>query len=261
MKATDLKAKFSQSMDKLITAIESDEVNADVEAFWRTMSRFHTYSLRNQILIAIQNPNASRVAGYATWQKMGRQVQAKEKGIRIFRPIHYHKTDSEYPPDDPRSIGLTFGVTSIFDISQTEGDDLPDLTAIDGSEHGDVLDRMMHYAHSQNITIEWCNTGTMKGSANIRDSLIKLSDKIDKNEAVGVLAHELAHIMIDQKDKTVAIQEYEAELSAYLFCDHFKIEIKTPHYLKSWGVERSDLMTALKAVSVFTGELISEVAA
>ena len=259
MKATELKNKFAASMETLIDAIESDEVSADIEAVYKVMSRFHKYSFRNQLLILSQNPNATRVAGYKAWKGLGRQVQLDEKGIKIFKPIHYHVKGSEYPKNDKRSMGMTFGVTSVFDISQTKGDDLPDMTAVTGSEHAAMLEKMVKYATDNIISVKWCNTGAAKGSARREQKLIELSDKIDKNEAVGVLAHELAHVLIDQSGKSYEIGEYEAELSAYLFCDHFGIKIKSPHYLKSWGAERKDLETALKAVSEFTGKLINGV--
>ena len=261
MKATDIKQKFTASMDKLIDAIESDEITTDVKAFWDTMSKFHNYSLRNQILIAIQSPNATRVAGYKTWQKMGRQVRKGEHGIGIFAPMKFRKTDTKYADDDPRAFGMAFKGTTVFDVAQTDGEDLPDLTAVEGSEHAAILDRMMTFATNNGITVKWCDTGRAKGSARPSEKLISLSDKIDKNDAVGTLAHELAHIMIDQKSKSYEIGEYEAELSAYLFCGHYDIEIKSPHYLKSWGAERKDLEAALKAVSGFTDKLISGVAA
>ena len=261
MKSTEMKTRFGASMNKLIDAIESDEITEEVNAFYRTMSHFHNYSFRNQILIAIQKPDASRVAGYKTWQKMGRQVLKGEHGINIFAPMRYHKKDTELPDDDPRAFGMAFRGVSVFDVSQTEGDELPDLTAISGSEHGAVLDRMIEFATNEGIIIKWSNTGSAKGSAQASEKLINLSDKIDKNEAVGVLAHELAHIMIDQSKKSYEIGEYEAELSAYLFCMRFGIERKAAHYLKSWGAERKDLEEALKSVSDFTKKLIDGVAA
>ena len=260
MKATELKNKFAASMETLIDAIESDQITDEVNAFWHVMSRFYHYSFRNQCLIMAQNPKATKVAGYKTWQTMGRQVQAKEKGIRIFKPILYKVKDSEYPDSDPRSKGMAFGVTAVFDISQTDGDDLPDITGVDGSEHAAILDRMTEYATDNGIDVSYDDTGAAKGYAQADQKIIKLSDKIDKNEAVGVLAHELAHVLIDQSGKPTEIKEYEADLSAYLFCDRFGIDHKAAHYLKSWDAERKDLESALKAVSEFTGKLINGVA-
>lgn len=260
-KATELKQKFSAQMENLIDLIESDKITEDVEAFFNIMSRFHHYSLRNQHLIMMQSPNATRVAGFKAWHGFGRHVMKGEKGIKILRPISYQKKDSEFAEDDPRSKGIGFAVTHVWNETQTEGEDLPDLTHISGSEHAATLDRMTKFATDNNITVERGDTGTAKGYAQPDQKLINLSDKIDKNEAVGVLAHELAHIMIDQSGKLTEIKEYEADLSAYLFCDRFGIEHKAAHYLKSWGAERKDLEAALNAVSNFTKTLIDGVAA
>lgn len=257
MKANELKQKFGKSMEQLITAIESDKVTDEVKEFWHVMSHFHHYSLRNQILIAIQKPGASKVAGYKTWQKMGRQVRKGEYGISIFAPMRYLKKESDKEDD----YGIAFKGVSVFDISQTDGDELPRLTDVAGSDHVAVLDRMVKFATDNGITINRYHEGIADGYAQTDKKIIGISDRADKNEAIGILAHELAHIMIDQTGKINKIREYEAELSAYLFCDRFGIEIKSPHYLKSWGAERKDLEAALKAVSKFTDELISKVAA
>lgn len=265
-KATELKQKFSAQMEKLIDLIESDEINAEVETFFNVMSRFHHYSLRNQHLIMMQSPNATMVAGFKAWHAFGRHVMSKQRGIKILRPITYQKKDSEFSEDDPRSKGMSFAVTHVWDVSQTDGADMPDLTSISGDDHSAVLDRMMQFATDNKITVGWSDTGAAKGWAQPDQKLINLSDKIDKNEAVGVLAHELAHIMIDQSGKPGYVREYEAELTAYLVCERFGIDSKAPHYIKTYtydddGELRKDLTNALNAVSNFTKKLIDGVAA
>ena len=164
-KATELKQKFSAQMEKLIDLIESDKITEEVETFFNIMSRFHHYSLRNQHLIMMQSPNATRVAGFKAWHAFGRHVMAKQKGIKILRPITYHVKDSEYPESDPRSRGMAFGVTHVWDVAQTEGEDMPSLTSVSGSDHAAVLNRMMQFATDNKITVEWSDTGAAKGYA------------------------------------------------------------------------------------------------
>ena len=110
-----------------------------------TMSRFHDYSLNNTILIAMQKPDATLVAGYTAWQKQfGRQVNKGEKAIRILAPTPY-KQKVEVDKTDPNTgeilmnpdgstqkevqeiLRPAFKVVSVFDVSQTEGRELPTL--------------------------------------------------------------------------------------------------------------------------------------
>jgi N-terminal domain of anti-restriction factor ArdC len=109
-----------KTLEDGIDAILTGDSFAD---YLRTMARFHSYSASNIALIRWQAPEASRVAGYRKWLELGRQVKKGEKGIKILVP-HKHKIADE-DGEEERFIVSSFGVGSVFDVSQTEGPPLP----------------------------------------------------------------------------------------------------------------------------------------
>src|SRR4051794_33956420 len=96
-------------------------------AYLRTMARFPAYSARNVALIHLQRPDATYVAGYCAWQALGRQVRRGERGIRILVPYRHAATpdDGEETADERATTITGFGVGTVFDIAQTDGDPLP----------------------------------------------------------------------------------------------------------------------------------------
>ena len=103
--------------------------------FLRFAARFHDYSLGNMILILMQRPDASYVAGYNTWQKMRRQVNKGERGIRILAPCVSKKTVEDDSGEEREIVSRYFKTVSVFDISQTSGEDVPTIC---DELHGDV---------------------------------------------------------------------------------------------------------------------------
>ncbi len=112
-----------QQLEEGVAAIQSSD---DFQRWLAVASRFHNYSLNNQLLIMLQYPTATRVAGYKTWQSLGRQVVKGAKGISILAPRPYERTvqDQDTCSEEVRS-GLAFRSVCVFDISQTEGEPLP----------------------------------------------------------------------------------------------------------------------------------------
>lgn len=138
-------AKIKEITDQLEAGIQELFESEKYKQYLRTLSKFHSYSLNNTILIATQKPDATLVAGYVSWQKnFGRQVKKGEKAIRIFAPNSYKKkveVDKTDPvtgklltnPDGSKVketkevVVSTFRVVSVFDVSQTEGKPLPSI--------------------------------------------------------------------------------------------------------------------------------------
>jgi len=150
--------------DRLQTALQTLEHGIDsiltsegFAAYLKTMACFHSYSSSNVALIWAQNREATKVAGYRKWQELGRQVKKGEKGIAILVPHKRRVGPKEDKDDEVVSIVSNFGVGTVFDVSQTEGDPLPEAPAvqtIDGASdvgmslYVDLLD----YLDEQGIT-------------------------------------------------------------------------------------------------------------
>jgi len=130
------KASFiEQKIKELEEKIRSFRTTKEFLDFVATMSRFHSYSFYNQMLILSQKPDATRVAGFVTWKKLDRYVKKGEKGIMILVPI-IHKKEQPDQEGDEQEITTWFKTGYIFDVSQTDGEPLPEIS-LDVEGQGD----------------------------------------------------------------------------------------------------------------------------
>jgi len=191
-------------------------------AYLKSMSRFHSYSFGNLLLICSQKPDATRVAGFHTWRKLGRSVKRGERGIAIFAPMRFKpKERSESEPESPSEDDtpqLRFRVVYVFDVSQTEGDPLPEPARV-GGDPGEALARLESAVRDTGITLE--TAADLGGADGVsRGGMIVLRDGLDPAERFSVLAHEWAHEMLHQIDSeqrpSKTVRETEAEAVAFV---------------------------------------------
>ncbi len=202
-------------LSEQLDAGNSDQLDAYIQA----MSRFHKYSFSNIMLIVSQRPEASQVAGFHTWRKLGRTVKRGEKGIAIFAPMKLKpRGDQTYQDPDDHAPQLFFRVVYVFDISQTEGEPLPEPARVSG-DPGDHLGSLLIAARSAGITVEFSQDlggadGCSKGGS------ILLRAGMPPAEQFSVLAHEWAHEILHQnKDAprpSKTVRETEAEAVAFV---------------------------------------------
>ena len=188
------------------------------------LSRFHRYSFNNVLLIAVQHPDATHVAGFHTWRKLGRCVRKGEHGIGILAPMIYRqKNEANHPSDDSaESLALAgFRVVHVFDVSQTDGDDLPELATIQG-DPGDRLSRLEEAIRGTGIEIEYGFAGYGALGASTGGKIIIQPD-LPPAETFGILVHEFSHEILHQqsgrkKELSRAARETEAEAVAHVVC-------------------------------------------
>jgi hypothetical protein len=192
---------MNQEQIKKITANAIEELAASLiagrsetlETYLATMSRFHRYSLHNVMLIALQRPTASRVAGFHNWRKLGRFVRKGEKGIVILAPLVRNKpVVQEVPAEELAPVLYGFRATCVFDVAQTEGRDLPDIGRVQGDPQ-EYLTRLVNLVHMKDITLDY--------SADIAPALgtsaggkITLLPGMEPAQEFSTLVHELAHL-------------------------------------------------------------------
>ncbi len=219
------------------------------QAYLQTMSRFHRYSFANALLIHAQNPEATRVAGYRTWQSLGRQVRTGEKAIKIFVPFKKKREDPDTGEADWRVTG--FGIGNVFDVASTDGEPLPERPPlIESTEVTDVSrevnKRLSRWGIDEGIILE---SKELHGHAHgfwnphnrqivIRKSAADVDEETGEEHSLGdplnisktkTLAHELAHYIADHKngdDRQDA--EVVAESAAFVALDH--VGLSTPNY-------------------------------
>lgn len=218
MKSEEIKQITNKATDQLIAALEAGRSEA-LTSYLAAIARFHRYSLRNVMLIAWQKPAATRVAGFHTWKKLGRFVKKGEIGIFIVAPIIRRKTkDSEQNHADESSMPAGFRLAYVFDISQTEGEELPEISSVRGDPR-EYRDRLALLVTKQAIALEYSSDiaparGTSAGGK------ITLLPGQSAAEEFATLAHELAHEMMHRTERrsitSRCVRETEAEAVAYV---------------------------------------------
>lgn len=221
-----------ECIDQALGDLEQALANGHSEglkSYLKFLSGFHNYSFRNMMLICMQNPDASMVAGFQAWKKMGRHVRKGEKGLRILAPmVRKRKADDsesaksakQDSDDQPKRIITGFRMASVFDVSQTEGDDLPEFGGYSG-DPAQNLDRLKQFVASKDIELLMESPGG--GALGVsEEGRIKVSPDLSPADTFAVMVHEVAHELLHKgerrKDTTSSIRETEAEAVAYAVC-------------------------------------------
>ncbi|NOT00645.1 MAG: DUF1738 domain-containing protein [Phycisphaerales bacterium] len=155
-RARALRERITDHVDALAKAVDDVRASESFRAFLDVQARFHRYSWGNTILIAMQRPGATRVAGYKAWQKLGRHVRKGEHGIMIFAP-HKFTRERERDNGETETVdGIGFHVTHVFDVGQTDGEALPtvDVPTVDALAD-DLLARLIGVAGRRSIKVEF----------------------------------------------------------------------------------------------------------
>ena len=194
--------RMSTLMQQLEAGVAAIQTSEDFKRYLRTAAAFHTYSPNNVLLILAQKPEATRVAGYKTWQSLGRQVKKGEKAIYIFAPRPYRVTTEDEQGEEQAREGLTFRSVPVFDISQTEGDPIPTMEArvLTGDDGQQTYAALVAFATQQRLTVtnHDPNTdgddtqSTYHGYYSPSRQLIFVKQAAPA-QMVKTLAHELAH--------------------------------------------------------------------
>lgn len=218
MKAEQATKLATEATEKLAAALEAGQ-SGTLRAVLAAAARFHHYSLRNIMLIAAQQPDATRVAGFGAWRKLGRHVKKGEKGIVIVAPVPFRR-DAEASADagdNGEGTGIRFKAVYVFDVSQTDGEPLPELSRVvgDPGEHGQ---RLKDLIATRGIVLDYVDDlGGADGQSS--GGRITVRRGLSPAEEFSVLVHELAHESLhhgedERPPKTV--RETEAEAVAFV---------------------------------------------
>jgi antirestriction protein ArdC len=220
-------------------------------------SRFHRYSFRNSLLIQLQCPHASRVAGFRAWQQLGRQVRKGEKAIWILAPVTRKvDADSQETVDtNGQRVLVAFKPACVFDISQTDGDELLEACArLQGDDPTGSYDLLRTVAHGLGYTVEETELpGTTNGDCNFTERRIRVEVRNDGRQQVKTLAHELGHAILHQpgegRPDSRPLLELEAESVAYVVCHNLGIDTSDYSfgYVATWAGGSDEARDAIKA--------------
>jgi hypothetical protein len=209
----------------------------------KTQAVFHSYSFNNCCLIINQCPDASSVAGFNAWKKLNRNVKKGEKGIRILAPMTYK--DAE----DPELVRVSFRAVAVFDVSQTEGEPLPEIvTRLEGDDNG-VLAALKEFATNKGFRVVEEEMGETNGSCSYRSPItITLNPNRSLLQQAKTLAHELGHALLHCGENYTghdakSAMELEAESVAFVVLQHFGIDSGDYSfgYISHWAAAGADL--------------------
>lgn len=252
--------KTQAALERLEAGIQELLDSGDWAKYLKLQSKFHRYSFHNTLLIMTQYPEASQVMGFKQWQKLGRQVKKGEKGIAIFAPCRYKRKDED---GEEKHFLAGFRIAYVFDISQTEGEDLPQLCkGLQGDDAG-LLERLMSYAQSQSIQVQIKPLLDCNGFCQFTEqkaSLIAVSSDLALRHQAKTMAHELGHALLHGETDYRAHRptcELEAESVAFVVLDYFGLDTSDYSfgYIARWKDE--DAIETLKR----SGQTIQKAAA
>lgn len=219
MNREEVKKLIQQGITELNQALKNGR-SETLQRYLDVLSRFHRYSFNNAILIAIQKPDATHVAGFHTWKQLGRSVMKGEKGIGIMAPMVYRKDDDDGARDD-NDVIRGFKVVHIWDVSQTDGKELPEFATITG-DPGEHVAALESFVREQGIELVYENPGG--GAQGVsHDGRIVVHPDMSEAETFAVLVHEASHELLHQKtgrrqETTRTVRETEAEAVAHVVC-------------------------------------------
>ncbi len=286
--------KLKEITDRLEQGISELFESDRYKEYLSVMSKFHNYSFNNTVLIAMQKPDASLIAGFNAWKnEFGRNVKKGEKGIRIIAPSPF-KVRKQMEKIDPRTqrpvIGRdgkpvteerevtipAFKVVSVFDVSQTEGRELPSL-AVDALT-GDVEKYKDFFAALEKTAPVPIGFEKIEGGAHgyyhLEEKRIAIDEGMSELQTLKTAIHEIAHAKLHDIDLNAPLEEQadrpdrrtrevEAESIAYTVCQHYGLDTSDYSfaYVAGWssGKELTELKSSLETIRRTAAEIINSV--
>ena len=284
--------KLKEITDRLEQGITELFDSERYKEYLQVMSKFHNYSFNNTLLIAMQKPDASLIAGFNAWKNnFGRNVMRGEKGIRILAPSPY-KIRQEVEKKDPQTGKTVIGkdgkpvtetkeiqipaykVVAVFDVSQTEGRELPSISANELT--GDVEQYEDFFAALEKTSpvpmgfekIE----GTAHGYYHLEEKRIAIDEGMSQLQNLKTAIHEIAHAKLHDIDLNAPEQpdrpdrrtrEVQAESIAYTVCQHYGLDTSDYSfgYVAGWssGRELAELKSSLETIRATAAEIINSI--
>jgi hypothetical protein len=216
------KEEIAANVQALIEQLEQGH-SEGLTAYLIAMGRFHNYSFGNILEIARQRPDATRVAGLYAWNQLGRKVRKGQRGIRILAPIVgiRRKKDSEAEKDirtQNQAVLVGFRSAYVFDVTQTEGKDLPELSERVTGDVGEYRERLLDFIAAQGIRLEFKESiaPALGMSYGGRIAILPGQGAAEFSTLVHELAHEMLHKAERRTATTKTVRETEAEAIAFV---------------------------------------------
>ena len=269
--------RIDEVLKRLKEGVDGIQQSDNFRKFLLTMAKFHDYSIGNLILIMLQKPNATRVAGFSTWKDLGRSVKKGEKGIAILAPCLPPRGTKTTPPEDTEAEDgetkeerehegirpLYFKVVHVFDLSQTEGKPLPEfeVPVLTGEANEELFNSVMHLAESQGVEVSFESRPQQEPDIKgmYYGKTIWVRPEEPRAQQLKTLIHEVAHyysegvFQIPRRDA-----ETVAESVAFTIGAHFGFDTGTRSfpYVALWAKDKKVLEANLAAIRTVSAKII-----
>lgn len=286
-----VESKLDTIMKSLEEGVEKVFTSEQYQMYLQTMAKFHNYSFNNTLLIAMQRPDATLLAGYQTWQKkFHRHVKRGEKGIKIIAPVPVkEKRQVEKIDEETQEIVIgidgqpetetverilpRFRVTTVFDVSQTEGEPLPTLEV--NELVGDVFiyeDFMKGLEEISPVPFQFQEIDSgAKGYYSNAEKLVAIQTGMSQAQTMKTAVHETAHAILHDRDvmeengitKDRMTKEVESESVAYVVCNHFGLDTSdySFNYVAGWSSDKEmpELRSSMDTIRLTSSQLIADI--
>ena len=258
-------AIIRQAVDFLIQQVQEGK-SETLTAYLAAMSRFRNYSFGNILAIARQRPAATRVAGYGAWKELGRFVKRGEKGIQILAPMtgyRRRKDDAKRESDEKqRPVLIGFRAVHVFDVSQTEGADLPEFEIAVTGEVGEYRDRLRDFLAERAIELVYSENIAPAFGVSYGGKIALLPGQPQAQEFV-TLVHEAAHELLHRTERrtftTPTVRETEAEAVAFVVGQGIGLEMGTSSsdYIQMYSGNVTLLAESLEVIQRTSAVILS----
>lgn len=263
---SEILQKIAHYTDKLYEDLSQGKSETLIK-YLKMVSRFHNYSFHNQILISLQKPEATRVAGFNKWKQVNCFVKKGEKGIQILAPriskykeennarIYLSTIDAKKEADTKESI--SFFPVYVFDVSQVDGEtkDIEFFIPLGNTEEEnylslkDIIEKQNIKVIEKTISEEGISTG----------GKIYIKQENDYNNKMLTLIHEWAHEIMHKKERKQQQKERELEAEAVSFIVSNYLDITNPFssdYILEWGNTKEEFLKRMDTIKITSQTMI-----
>lgn len=251
-----------KAIEELSHALEAGHSEM-LREYLGAMARFHRYSLHNIMLIASQRPDATHVAGFHTWKRLGRFVKKGAKGILILAPVVLREEAEPKQKDEKNErAAIRFRAAYVFDMADTDGNPLPEFGKVEGDPSGRT-DRLKEFLAGRGIQLEYSDT-IFPAQGQCSPGKIVILPGQAAPEEFATLVHEVAHALLHQgaqrTESTKRVRETEAEAVAFVVCEGIGLAASSSvDYIHLYDGNQETLAASLERIQHTSAEILTAV--
>lgn len=262
------KTKIDNLGEMLQAGVKDVFTSSKYKEWLKAVSCFHSYSFNNTILISVQMPTATKVAGFSTWKKLGRHIKKGEKAIKIFSPAPFVVKEEENGEEKEVVKRMFYKPCSVFDISQTEGKELPQFCPKEIAGNVDYFGEILNAAEMIcPCRIVYEDLHGMNGCYHRDSDYISVRNDMSELMTIKTLIHEMTHQRLhsdgaDEDEASRRKKEVQAESVAYIVAERFGIDTSeySFNYIAAWSKDRKqdELKQSLETIKKTADWFITE---